>query len=154
MADKYTYADVIIDPEDPRVEIGKEYYFGDTPKACIKNANNDAITAEYIRAYEGMFDAFELKLDGTISAPCLIRKKEPEYMPFDLSDNDVRARLANAWIKKKEDGIHECSIVGFVVNDDIQLVLTNIGAISPASLLEDFVFTADYTPCGKLVEEE
>ena len=27
MSDKYTYADVIIDPDDPRVELGKEYYF-------------------------------------------------------------------------------------------------------------------------------
>ena len=150
---KYTYKDVIIDPEDPRVEIGAEYCFGDIPQNLVEAANSDY---DYWGRLEkvSVSDGFNFKREGGGWKTCLIRKKEPEYMPFDLSDNDVRARLANAWIKKKEDGIHECSIVGFVVNDDIQLVLTNIGAISPASLLEDFVFTADYTPCGKLVEEE
>ena len=36
---EYTYKDVIIDPEDPRVEIGKEYYFGDFPKEALEYAN-------------------------------------------------------------------------------------------------------------------
>ena len=28
MNERYSYKDVIIDPEDPRVEIGAEYYYG------------------------------------------------------------------------------------------------------------------------------
>ena len=150
MADKYTYADVIIDPEDPRVEIGKEYYFGDTPKACIKNANNDAITAEYIRAYEGMFDAFELKLDGTISAPCLIRKKEPlkKYVPFDLSKKEDRNCLKGKWLKRTDTG-DEDLIISF--SEDSTFIAPD-QYWDADKLLALYVFE-DGTPCGRLVVE-
>lgn len=37
---EYTYADVIIDPNDPRVEIGAEYYWGASPRDTIDRANN------------------------------------------------------------------------------------------------------------------
>lgn len=36
---RYTFRDVIIDPEDPRVEVGARYYTGDTPKEVLWNAN-------------------------------------------------------------------------------------------------------------------
>ena len=39
---RYTYEDVIIDPNDPRVEIGKEYFFGDICAFCFY--------CEYIRS--------------------------------------------------------------------------------------------------------
>ena len=42
MSDKYTYADVIIDPDDPRVEIGKEYYFGENAGSVISQAKEDS----------------------------------------------------------------------------------------------------------------
>lgn len=38
MAERYTYRDVIIDPDDPRVEIGAEYYFSDFPVDCLRFA--------------------------------------------------------------------------------------------------------------------
>ena len=41
MRDKYTYADVIIDPKDLRVEIGAKYYRADYPKKVLFLANNE-----------------------------------------------------------------------------------------------------------------
>ena len=37
---EYTYADIIMDPEDPRLEgaIGKECYFSDYPKKLLESA--------------------------------------------------------------------------------------------------------------------
>lgn len=41
---EYTYKDIIIDPEDPRLEgaIGKECYFNDSPKMILEHANNNS----------------------------------------------------------------------------------------------------------------
>ena len=36
---EYTYKDVIIDPEDPRVEIGKEYYAANSISSALRAAN-------------------------------------------------------------------------------------------------------------------
>lgn len=79
---EYTYKDVIIDPKDPRVEIGKEYY-------CAM-ASNDVISL----ARDGERLGKLLNVNHDLSCPypfetetetfhclgaCLIRKKEPSY---------------------------------------------------------------------------
>ena len=40
---KYTYKDIIIDPNDERLEgaIGKDVYYEDNPVALVRNANQD-----------------------------------------------------------------------------------------------------------------
>ena len=41
---EYTYEDIIMDPEDPRLEgaIGKECYFSDYPKQLLNGARNNS----------------------------------------------------------------------------------------------------------------
>lgn len=41
---EYTYEDIIMDPEDPRLEgaIGKVCYFNDSPKMILEHANNNS----------------------------------------------------------------------------------------------------------------
>lgn len=39
--DKYTYANVIIDPNDPRVKVGAEYYWGESPRDIIRRSGSD-----------------------------------------------------------------------------------------------------------------
>ena len=43
---EYTYADIIMDPNDPRLEgaIGKECYVSDFPKIALNNARDNLIT--------------------------------------------------------------------------------------------------------------
>ena len=45
---EYTFADIIMDPEDPRLEgaIGKECYFSDYPKKVLDGARNNS--SEYL----------------------------------------------------------------------------------------------------------
>ena len=93
MADKYTYADVIIDPNDPRVEIGAKYYWADIAYDVLKSANIDGGTGILEKISHDSDLPFVIKTD--CSCACLIRKKEPEkkYVPFDFDNPEVRKEL-------------------------------------------------------------
>ena len=75
---EYTYKDVIIDPEDPRVEIGKEYYFGDNPTSLLYGVQHNWP----IRKLEDVSEqapSIAPFYNGSSFFACLIRKKEPTY---------------------------------------------------------------------------
>ena len=153
MADKYTYADVIIDPNDPRVEFGKEYYFGVFPKEALEYANKNGRGA--LLEDIDLVSNFPFSMENfDESAPCIIRKKEPEkkYVPFDLSKEEDRARLRGAWVRVKERTIWEEQITSL---NPIFIFLGRDGedGIKPDYLFNHYEFV-DGTPCGKLVEEE
>ena len=112
--EKYTYSDVIIDPNDPRLEVGKEYYYSDYPVILLDYANNDngrMGTLEKVDVDSGI--PFIIRLnDGPRYSnwSCLIRKKEPSYVERQdkwLADNDVKVgdkvRIVRA-ADSKEDG--------------------------------------------------
>ena len=150
---EYTYADVIINPADPRVEFGKEYYFGDFPKEALEYANKNGRGAllediDLISDFPFLMENFDE------SASCIIRKKEPEkkYVPFDLSNEEDRAKLRGAWIKVKDGNYREYQIIS-LSSEIIYCGPTRDFGFSPISLLEAFEFV-DGSPCGKLVEVE
>ena len=155
MSEKYTYADVIIDPNDPRVEIGKEYYFGDFPKEVLEYANKNGRGAllediDLVSNFPFLMENFDE------SAPCLIRKKEPEkkYVPFDLSNEKDRRFLSCRWIRRKNDtGTHVYMITGFHCEPGSNLIAAGNISVNPKDLLEKYEFS-DGTPCRKLVEGE
>lgn len=154
MSDKYTYADVIIDPNDPRVEIGKEYYFEDTAMEVLELAQDNVGSSILEEIYES--SNFPFKFKGvTDGYACLIRKKEPEkkYVPFDLSKEEDRARLRGAWVRHKQNPERENLITG--LGDETVDFAVYFGdvAVGTGVLLENFEFV-DGSPCGKLVEEE
>lgn len=151
---EYTYADVIIDPEDPRVEIGKEYYFGDTPAEALKFANDNGRGAILADAddedNQGPFWFKDIGFTLSKGRPCIIRKKEPEkkYVPFDLSLEENRARLRGKWIKA--DG-EEAMITGFARDDDGTWHLEHAnGYLDPKDAANLWTFL-DGTPCGRLI---
>ena len=156
---EYTYADVIIDPEDPRVEIGKTYYFGDTPSECIASANSDrfdesAILVDIDKNEERPF-AYTLNPESdAIWYVCLISKKESEkkYVPFDLSKEEDRAKLRGAWVRIKGSRRLEQQIVALAINTQL-VFLPDVVSVETKELLEGYEFL-DGTPCGKLVEDE
>ena len=152
---EYTYKDVIIDPDDPRIEIGKEYYRADFPKRVLCLANNDE---DYIGTLEEIDTEspetpFVVKNGGSYSPwACIIRKKEPEkkYVPFDLSKEEDRARLREAWIRPK--GRSSIALKIIAMNIDCVFIHGEKGQ-SPGDLLNEYEFI-DGTPCGKQVKEE
>lgn len=155
MADKYTYADVIIDPNDPRVEIGAEYYSADVSCDALDLANHNEGLAKLIEA-KGFRYPFHIKSDSCDCWTCLlIRKKEKEryYVPFNLSNEEDRARLRGAWVRHKKNPERENLITG-IGNETVDFAVY-FGDVSIGTdvLLENFEFI-DGSPCGKLVEEE
>ena len=151
MSEKYTYADVIIDPNDLRVEIGKEYYFGDSPAEVLRHARKDKDAEVLQRVEKDWNDPFIENLG--YRHICIIRKKEPEkkYVPFDLSDKKVRDELRGKWIIPKG---HSGSIEKQITLFGSQM--TEYGKIwcvdmdiTPDKLLASWTFI-DGTPCGIL----
>ena len=154
MSDKYTYADVIIDPNDPRVEIGKEYYFGDNVGKLLWGVKTGWKT-EILRNVYKVVGTYEPFYNGRASFSCIIRKKEPakKYVPFDLTKEEDRTKLRGAWVRHKQNPERENLITG--LGDETVDFAVYFGdvAIGTGVLLENFEFV-DGSPCGKLVEEE
>lgn len=153
MSEKYTYDDVIINPNDPRVEIGAEYCFGDIPQNLVEAANSDYDFWGRLEKVS-VSDGFNFKREGGGWKTCIIRKKEPEkyYIPFDLSLEEDRARLRGAWVRRKEAPFLEQEIAGLSTN--ISLVFLNdVVSVGVGTLLEEYEFV-DGTPCGKLIKED
>ena len=152
MSDKYTYADVIIDPEDPRVEIGKEYFFGDGPSHLLWGVRTgwDAETLVKVCKDAPSEDPF---YNGAARFQCIIRKKEPEkkYVPFDLSKEEDRTKLRGAWVREKY-GERELVVTAIYMDEKPPFVELNDNGFTAEQLLESYKFL-DRSPCGKLVEE-
>lgn len=161
MADKYTYADVIIDPNDPRVEVDAEYYYCDNLSGCLERANKDDVAhlAGLEKVCPNIIGHFFI--DDAYSI-CLIRKKEPvkRYVPFDLSDSEVRKSLRDRWVTTIDgttDYPGDAKIVQFYYSETSGWLVCIGGesgeSVRPDYLLKKYKFD-DGSPCGKLVEEE
>lgn len=74
---EYTYEDIIIDPEDPRIELGKEYYINDAPSILLDEARKDFGTVILKAVYKDQESPFVTDLG--YSYYCIIRKKELSY---------------------------------------------------------------------------
>ena len=145
---KYTYEDIIINPNDPRLEnaIGKKVYYSATIKDCIKDANYDFMPCKLKDINMNIDVPFIIEAPNFLTRKeYIIIKKEPEvkYVPFDLSKKEDRDFLRGKWIRHK------------VTGDEYQItVLSNNLAISCTGieLLKYYTFI-DGTPVGKKVEE-
>ena len=124
---EYTYADVIIDPEDPRVEIGKEYWYADYPFNVLLYANIGNVACCGILSEIDRKDITPFFIRGQHNV-CLIRKKE--YTKNDIITDVSDPRLKDA-IGKTVYVAHKLygSIVDNANNNDSanKGVLVNLG---------------------------
>ena len=155
---EYTYKDVIIDPEDPRVEIGKEYWMDNIPSECLRSANEDKTTLTLNKIEPNRPWPFYSTKSG--SCVCIIRKKEPEkkYVPFDLSDPEVRKGLRGKVITAKDttfsryiEAVIGCFELRDTKVDGVDCQCWFMNGISAEELMNDWKFE-DGSPVGKLVE--
>ena len=179
MAD-YTYEDIIMDPEDPRLEgaIGKECYFSDYPKKLLDSARNNS--SGYLDCLtniikEGVCPFVDKK--GYGRTLIIIKKEEPKpkpkYIPFEnvtefldayrsvpssLPDEVSYLSHNGIWLKDNEIDAY-CMVTeiwdtGVVIgNKNITIGETTVfnDITSWDELLEDCTFI-DGRPCGKEVK--
>lgn len=181
---KYTFADIIMDPTDPRLKdtIGKECYFADCPKGVLNLANN---TSDTFRLRSIDIDGEYPFVDdehGYEWAVIIIKKEEhkPKYVPFQnereffnayqsaesrLTGENYFLSSHGIWLKIKDEYpllymVTEVLCYGVCVSGDMKT--------SEESEDEYLTYNDDtsweellkrYTfldgsPCGRLVEEE
>lgn len=95
MAD-YTYKDIIIDPNDPRLEVGEKYYYADSPKRVLEHTKSGDYCLGTLDSVNKGDTAVPFMVDsGSTINPwaCLIRKKETSYAERQakwVADNDIK----------------------------------------------------------------
>ena len=166
---EYTYEDIIMDPEDPRLEgaIGKECYFSDYPKKLLDSARNNS--SGYLDCLtniikEGVCPFVDKK--GYGRTLIIIKKEEPKpkpkYVPFEnvtefldayrsapgcLNEEDYFLSNHGIWLMDCENG--DYFLVTEIWGDGVVLG-SNQETTRWDDLLEDFIFL-DGSPCGKEV---
>ena len=180
---EYTYEDIIMDPNDPRLEdaIGKECWLSDYPKEVLDYARNNLkeFRLKSIEKEENF--PFVANNHEDNWALIIIKKEEPKkYVPFETLDEFIES------YKKAEERIDCSNIEGYIAScgmwlkdtdRDVYCSVTeiwNYGVVVGDSNMNttkdgDEYFTMngvtewkklfmeytfmDDTPCGKLMEE-
>lgn len=146
---KYSYSDVIIDPNDIRVNVGSEYWYSNSINTVISDAkyNGPNMTLEKV-AYD---NDYPFLINGEFYQ-CLIRVPEDEYEPFNLDDEENRAKLRGRWIRKKGNDFDECLIQSIFIDENMRWTIELPRSYESAdALLKDYTFL-DGTPCGRKKE--
>ena len=166
---EYTYEDIIMDPNDPRLEgaIGKECYLSDFPKIVLDVARSNSTVDRLKRIEKEKACPFVNEEEESNWAVIIIKKEEPkpEYVPFKNgleffnSYLSVESRLEKAdyflsnhgiWLKDKDiDGVSY--IVTEIWKDGVVLG-SDQSTTKWDDLLCGYTFL-DSSPCGKSVEE-
>ena len=167
---EYTYEDIIMDPEDPRLEgaIGKQCYFSDYPKKLLESARyNSALYLDYLTNISKEKACPFVDKNGSSWALIIIKKEEPKkYVPFETLDEFIESykkaeeRIAYS---NTRDYIASCGMWLRFNNDDVMCAVTEIWTdgvflghdhmkIKWEELFNFYTFMDD-TPCGKEVKE-
>ena len=165
---EYTYEDIIMEPEDPRLEgaIGKVCYFSDYPKNVLYYARNNS-TVDRLKSINKESACPFVDEHKASWAVAIIKKEEPKkYVPFETLDEFIESyKKAEERItySNTRDYIASCGMWLRFNNDDVLCAVTEIWTdgvflghdhmkIKWEELFNFYTFMDD-TPCGKEVEE-
>ena len=179
---EYTYEDIIMDPNDPRLEgaIGKECYVSDFPKIALNNARDNLIPDRLKRIAKEETCPFVDEEEEDNWAVIILKKEEPKkYVPFknireflisyssyERLFTEENCFLSNhgIWLKAKnaDDALFMVTEIwsyGVCVSGNMKTTeesedfyLTITDATTWDKLLNSYTFL-DGSPCGKLAEE-
>lgn len=153
-ADIITGKDIITDQVKDKDIIGAKGYFANDLKTIVDAFDDNTFPESILEgtletvSYAGRFKREE---DG-IYFNYFILKKEPKYVPFDLSKEEDRAKLRGAWIRPKDDRLPYEAYITQIEKHAVGV--TNPDREIPPEELLDYWEFVDGTPCGKLVEVE
>ena len=173
---EYTYADIIMDPEDPRLEgaIGKECYLSDCPKIALDYARNNS-SIDRLKSINKESAAPFVGDDEVNWVMVIIKKKEPKpklkYIPFESVEEFLDAyflnkekyttgillKLEGIWLREKDTGAlciaTEIWDKGLVIGDTkLTIIRTDVfnDTTEWDELFSKYSFI-DGTPCGKKI---
>lgn len=176
---EYTYEDIIMDPDDPRLEgaIGKECYLSDCPKIALDYARNNSST-DRLKSINKESAAPFVGDDEVNWVMVIIKKKEPKpklkYIPFESVEEfldeyflnkekyttGILLKLEGIWLREKDTGalciVTEIWDKGLVIGDTkLTIIRTDVfnDTTEWDELFSKYSFI-DGTPCGKLAEED
>lgn len=166
---EYTYTDIIMDPEDPRLEgaIGKECYLSDFPKIALDVARNNLTVDRLKRIAKEETCPFVNEEEESNWAVIIIKKEEPkpEFMPFKNISEFLNAyRSVARWLGKEKYFLSQHGIwlkdkdidgVFYVVTEiwkDGVVLGSDQSTTKWDELLCGYTFIDD-TPCGRFVKE-
>lgn len=166
---EYTYEDIIMDPDDPRLEgaIGKECYFSDYPKRVLDKARNNL--SEYLSCLTNISKewTYPFVSKNRSSWAVIIIKKEkskPKYVPFKnrrefllyyssiehmLTEENHFLSNRGIWLKHRES---DDLFMVVEIWDDGVVIGSNQFTTSWNDLSNEYTFL-DGSPCRKEVEE-
>ena len=165
---EYSYNDIIMDPEDPRLEgaIGKECYVSDFPKIALNYARYNSTTDRLKRIAKEETCPFVDEEEEDNWAVIILKKEEPKkYVPFKnireflisyssyerlLTEENCFLSNHGIWLKDKDiDGVFY--MVTEIWRDGVVL-----GSDQSTTKWDDLLYGytfLDGSPCGKEVEE-
>ena len=165
---EYTFADIIMDPEDPRLEgaIGKECYLSDFPKIALDVARNNSTIDRLKRIAKEETCPFVNEEEESNWAVIIIKKEEQKskYVPFQdgreffnsylsvenrLEKEDHFLSNHGIWLKRRES---DDLFMVVDIWDDGVVIGSNQFTTSWNDLSNDYTFL-DSSPCGRLMEE-
>ena len=165
---EYTFADIIMDPEDPRLEeaIGKQCYLSDYPKIVLDYARNNSTVnrLKSINKESGCPFVGEHKASWAV---IIIKKEEPKpkYVPFKkireflisyssyerlLTEENCFLSNHGIWLKDKD--IDDVFYIVTEIWKDGVVLGSDQSTTKWDDLLCGYTFL-DSSPCGKLMEE-
>ena len=178
---EYTYEDIIINPEDPRIEgaIGKKCYLSDCPRIALDYARNNSLP-DRLKSINKESAAPFVGHDETNWVVIIIKKEDPKpnpkYVPFEDGDEFLECYLSKVnnpskhklesvggiWLKEFDTDVYfmvtELWDDGVVINDSkmrtTQESSDRYCTINDTTSWEELFkdYTfLDGTPCGKKI---
>lgn len=166
---EYTYEDIIMDPNDPRLEgaIGKECYVSDFPKIALNNARDNLITDRLKRITKEETCPFVDEEEEDNWAVIILKKEEPKpkYVPFKnireflisyssyerlLTEENCFLSNHGIWLKDKD--IDSVSYIVTEIWRDGVVLGSDQHTTIWKDLLDGYAFL-DNSPCGRFVKE-
>ena len=166
---EYGFEDIIINPEDPRLEgaIGKKCYLSDCPKIALDYARNNSLP-DRLKSINKESAAPFVGDDDVNWVVVIIKKEEPKpkYVPFETLDEFIESYKKSEeriTYSNTRDYIASCGMWLRFNNDDVLCAVTEIWTdgvflghdhmkIKWKELFNFYTFL-DGSPCGKEVEE-
>ena len=140
------------------LKIGSKCIFADTVQGLKKHIETKQILT-LVGIYEehkrDRFIGSDGAIEASYSLAYLIEPPvEQRYKPFSSEEKEVEViKKHKGWVKEKTSGdLKLISCIG-KFSDTVPSICVGSLYVTPITLLEDFVFADDDSPCGELVEE-